>query len=441
MSNSEIGAILLTLCVLAAAAHVLGYVFEMLRQPRLVGEILAGVLLGPFVLRRFAPGFFQQLFGAGDTVIVLDFVYWIGLVLLMFLAGSETRRLMARENQRQTAWLLGMGTTLPFLLILGIGYSSALPLDAIAGTTGQTTPVLLVLAVAVAVTSIPVISRIFLDLKITHTRFASIVLGFAVIEDIILWAVLAVATGIVEGNGSARDVVSHTIATLAYMAVGLTVAPRGLKYFHDWRANLLLKASPVGYVFFLLFLYVGAASLIDVNPVFAAFLAGFGLVGGASGSERERFSLQLESVSRVATGVFIPIYFALVGYRLALDGGLSIPMFFAFLCGSSLVVFVSFGSAAWLAGFRGRDLVNLSITKNARGGPGIVLASVALEAGIINAAFYTTLILTAVITSQMAALWLQNVLRRGWPLLSSHSREPWALGEKPVPDPRQLEHL
>ena len=80
---------------------------------------------------------------------------------------------------------------------------------------------------------------------------------------------------------------------------------------------------------------------------------------------------------------------------------------------------LSVSLAGRCAGFRGLDLINLSITTNARGGPGIVLASVALEAGIISSQFYTTLVLAAVITSQMAGAWLEYVLRKGWPLLSS----------------------
>ena len=80
---------------------------------------------------------------------------------------------------------------------------------------------------------------------------------------------------------------------------------------------------------------------------------------------------------------------------------------------------ISVGLAAKLAGFRRLDIFNLAITTNARGGPGIVLASVAFDAGIISAAFYTTLVLTAIITSQMAGLWLRFVLSRGWLLLST----------------------
>ncbi len=90
----------------------------------------------------------------------------------------------------------------------------------------------------------------------------------------------------------------------------------------------------------------------------------------------------------------------------------------AFIVGSCLVKIVSVSLAARFAGFRGLDLINLAITTNARGGPGIVLASVAFDAGIISPKFYTTLVLAAIITSQVAGAWLDYVLRRGWSLLT-----------------------
>jgi len=100
---------------------------------------------------------------------------------------------------------------------------------------------------------------------------------------------------------------------------------------------------------------------------------------------------------------------------------------------------VCVGLAAKLAGFRGLDIVNIAITINARGGPGIVLASVAYDAGIINAAFYTTLVLTAVLTSQAAGVWLRFVLSKGWPLLSSNPEETWEtvpqVSKQPGPSP------
>jgi Kef-type K+ transport system membrane component KefB len=97
---------------------------------------------------------------------------------------------------------------------------------------------------------------------------------------------------------------------------------------------------------------------------------------------------------------------------------LSCWMIVTFVLGSCAVKILSVSLAGRFAGFRGLDLVNLSITTNARGGPGIVLASVAFDAGIISPKFYTTLVIAAVLTSQAAGAWLDYVLSKGWPLLT-----------------------
>ena len=112
------------------------------------------------------------------------------------------------------------------------------------------------------------------------------------------------------------------------------------------------------------------------------------------------------------------MYFALVGYSLIFGKAFSISMLLAFLAGACILKLLAVALGARLAGFHGLDITNLAVATNARGGPGIVLASVAFEAGIISAAFYTTLVLIAVLTSQAAGAWLEFVLRKGWPLLS-----------------------
>lgn len=423
MSSHEIGNLAISISVLLLTVHLLGYLSEKLKQPRLIGEILAGLLLGPFVAGKFLPHLSALVFGASGgavaaTPVVLNFIYWIGLFLLMFLSGSETRRLLAKENRREIGWLFSVGTIFPFLLVMLAGRASMLPLNAISGPSGNEHSSLLILAVAVSVTSIPVISRIFIDLGIIQSRFASLVLAFAVLEDIVLWGAIAVATS--GGTSSLTLTISTNLAlTLAYMLAGLTVIPHFLRKVHQSRWNLLLKSSPVGYIFFILFLYISIAAALEINLVFAAFLAGFGVVGGMGGTERVRFSPQLEAISRVAGGLFVPLYFAVVGSKIILGRDFSAQMLLLFLIASSAVAMISFSVAAFCAGFRGLDLLNLAITKNARGGPGIVLASVAFDAGIINASFYTTLVLSAVFTSQVAGFWLRLVLSRGLPLLGT----------------------
>jgi Kef-type K+ transport system membrane component KefB len=112
------------------------------------------------------------------------------------------------------------------------------------------------------------------------------------------------------------------------------------------------------------------------------------------------------------------VYFAIVGFTLDLRKSFSLEVLAVFLLGACLVKIVCVAAGARLAGFRKLDIVNLAIATNARGGPGIVLASVAFDNGIVNSLGYTTLLLLAVLTSQAAGAWLEYVLRKGWPLLS-----------------------
>jgi Kef-type K+ transport system membrane component KefB len=183
VSNSDLTSILLILLLLVGLAQLFGYLFVKLRQPKVVGEILAGVVLGPSLVGRlpFASALMEATKHQGN---ILNFVYWLGLLLLMFLSGTEARQLFSRDERREVGWLAIVGTGIPFILGLVLGPWLIRP--ALGGPNGNRISLIIILAVAVAVTSVPVISKIFADLKILHTRFARLVLGVAVLEDIVL---------------------------------------------------------------------------------------------------------------------------------------------------------------------------------------------------------------------------------------------------------------
>src|SRR5689334_8791806 len=157
MSDTGFGTIVLLLFVLLSLAHILGHLFTRLRQPRVVGEILAGLVLGPVVAGRLFPAI-SGVFTRADTSNVLGFVYSLGLTLLMFASGAETHGLFGKCDRRQVGILGLVGTGIPFAVALIA--APFLPLDRIAGTSGPGLALTLVLAIAVAVTSIPVISKI-----------------------------------------------------------------------------------------------------------------------------------------------------------------------------------------------------------------------------------------------------------------------------------------
>jgi Kef-type K+ transport system membrane component KefB len=420
MTSSELGALALALMLVIGSANLVGHLFLLVRQPRIVGEILAGILLGPMFVSRLVPSV-GGLFGAegSGSADVLAFLYHVGLLLLMFVSGSATHRVLAKENRRPTVWLLVCGVALPFLV--GLVLARSLPMHAVSGPNGVPTSVGLVLAIAVSVCSIPVISHIFNTLGIIHTRFASLVLGVAVLEDVILWAVFAFATALAAGSaqGAVGEAISvHVGTTVAYLAAGLIAMPPVLRWLSGRRWNVLAQHSPIAWIMTVLLAYVGIAGVLDVTMPFAGFLAGYGIVGGMKATERSRFAEPLDLISKLSFATFIPIYTCIIGFKLDFTKEFSPVMLVAFLVGSSVIRVSAVGLASWLGGFRGRDIANLAITSNARGGPGIILASVAFDAGIINAPFFTSLVVTALLTSQLAGWWLGYVIRQGWPLLT-----------------------
>ena len=413
MSNSELTAIFFVLFLLIGLAQSLGYLFVKLRQPKVIGEILAGIVLGPALLARF-PFISGPIETATNRGNILDFVYWLGLLLLMFLSGAETQQLFTREERREVGWLAIVGTGIPF--VLGLIFGPWLIRPALAGPNGNRISLVIILAVGVAVTSVPVVSKIFADLRILHTRFARLVLGVAVLEDIVLWLALALATAMAgKAVLNPREMSYHLISTIGFFVLGLTIVPRLVKRINKARFNVIARQSPVGYTIAVLLAYCALAGALRVSLVFAAFLAGFAVVHKKS----RLFADALGAIGKVSFAFFIPVYFAIVGLKLDLIRGLSLWMILTFVVGSCAVKIGSVCMAGRFAGFRGLDLLNLAITTNARGGPGIVLASVAFDAGIISPTFYTTLVLAAVVTSQFAGAWLDYVLRKGWPLLNA----------------------
>jgi Kef-type K+ transport system membrane component KefB len=410
--------------LLVGLAQLFGYAFVKMRQPRVVGEIFAGVVLGPAILGRFHFAYGLATAMRHDEAI-FSFFYWLGLLLLMFLSGTEARQLFGKEERREVLWLSLVGTGIPF--VLGLTFGSRFIVPALMGPSGNIVSLTIIIAVGTAVTSVPVISKIFSDLKILQTRFARLVLGVAVLEDIVLWLALAVATGIAANTHlKPREMSIHLLSTVAFFVLGMTIIPRVIKHANKSRLNIVARHSPVGYVLLVLLGYCVVAGALDVSMVFAAFLAGFAVVH----KKRKIFEESLQAVSKVSFAFFIPAYFALVGLKLNLTRGFSLWMLVVFMGGSCLIKVIAVAVAGYFAGFRRLDLINLAITTNARGGPGIVLASVAYDAGIISSQFYTTLVIAAVLTSQVAGAWLDYVLRKGLPLLEGEDE---VIHDDPVP--------
>ncbi len=418
LSALDVTHVLLALAALMIIAHSLGTLFARFRQPRVIGEIAAGLVLGPTVLGHLAPSAEARLFpAAGATPAVLGAVYQLGLLLLLFCSGTEIRSALRWGESGTVGWVFATGMVVPFLA--GLGLLQVVDFHAAWGPRGNTASFLFVFAIAMAVTSIPVISKIMHDLGILDTAFARIVLGVAVAEDVVLYVVLAVAVGLAQGSqgvvfglpgmlsispGSPADLVYHVLATLAVLAAALAFGPRIYRAAERWRLNLIRKASPVAYQ---LVIMLGATLLclfMGVEGFFGAFVAGI-----AVGAAPEVSPEALRSIKSFSFAFFVPVYFAIVGLQLDLLRGFSVGFFMLFLVLACAVKAGSVYIGARLAGETNASSWNLAVALNARGGPGIVVASVTYAAGIIGQSFYSVLVMLAIVTSLLAGSWLAQV--------------------------------
>ena len=413
MTEVDLSRLFLAIVCLLGMAHGCGYACERYGMPRVIGEIGAGILLGPSLLGFFLPEIHAAVFAAFPSQKdVLSALYWIGLIALMFTSGFRVQRRLDRADGRLIGIVLAAATVLPFCA----GWIAPRLFDfaPYAGPQAGVLPLTLVIAIAFSVTSIPVISKIFLDLKIIDSRFARIVLAVATTQDLILWIALSVATGLAHGDEPQPGTIALTVLkTVAFVGLALAFGPWLLARVTRMRFNLVLKASVTGYLFVVCFLFVALASLFEVNLVFGALVAG--MVVGAVPDDK--FTAVKERISDVSAGLFVPIYFALVGLRIDLPNDLDIGFTAGFIAISSAIEIACVWLGARLAGRDALTSLNFGLAMNTRGGPGIVLASVALEFGIVNAAFYVTLVIAAVLTSLVSGMWFRWLLARGKPLM------------------------
>ncbi|MEU4209502.1 cation:proton antiporter [Streptomyces sp. NPDC026206] len=422
LKTAEVAHVLIALVALLGLAHLGGYLFHLMRQPQVIGEIVGGLVAGPTVLGQLAPAAQHWLLPTtGPAAAVLGAFYQIGLLLLVYLTGTELRH-RGGDPQRRTIGLIAVsGLALPFLC--GLGVAEAVDLGDLAGPDGSPTTIALVFGMAIAVTSVPVISRIMLDLGILRTAFARIVLAVAVLEDVVLYVVLAVVLGVAQAHASdsyglwalygtdsvAMATVYFTAVPLVFLTVFLRWGPRAFTRISASPLNFLAVRSPIAFRLVFVFLSCAACTGLGIDPVFGALVAG--MCGAEAATPQTRTSD--DALRSISLGFFVPAYFAVVGVKLDLARHFSLFFFLWFLLLACFAKSLSVWLGARMAGETNRSAINLAVAMNARGGPGIVLASVAFGAHIINEDFFTSLVLLSIITSQMAGVWLGRAVRKG----------------------------
>jgi Kef-type K+ transport system membrane component KefB len=375
--------VLRQLFVLLLAAKIGDELFKRLGQPTVIGEILAGAIVGPAVLGWYDINSETTLFAE------------IGVVLLLFQVGVETR-LHDLLRVGPTALVVGaLGVALPF----GAGFL-------LAGLLGSTPAVAVFLAAALTATSVGITSGVLRDIGVLGTRSGRIILGAAVIDDVLAMLILALASGMAAGTVSAQGLIGLAALAALFIGVVLIGGTRILR-----RRRSLLTDPEFAETPFLpgMIIMLGLAALaaqIGLAAIIGAFLAGM-VVGESS----ERHALEAE-VAPVAA-FFTPFFFGFIGAQIDLAGLADLRVLVLVAGVTALAIATKFVGAFVGAIREGRDraaLIGWGMVP--RGEVGIVVAGLGLQVGAIDGELYTVVVAMAILTTLIVPPFLPRLARR-----------------------------
>lgn len=422
----DIAKVLIAIAVVVAVARLVGSAFVRIRQPRVIGEIVAGIMLGPTLLGAIAPDAAEWLFG--DVRPTLGVIAQLGLIFFMFLIGLEFDTGMVR-GQGRTMGLIFVGSLgTPFVLGVLLGFLTHETVFPEADRLSYA----LFLGAALSITAFPVLARILTEKGLAQSPIGVLALGCAAIEDVAAWLVLAVVVAIVNADGAASFITTFGL-TVLFAAVMLTV----VRPVMGWVVRRLprgehgISAALLSVILVGVLLSAFVTEEIGIHAIFGAFA--FGAILPRDSLLVGDVTLRLEDFTVL---LFLPVFFASAGLKTELgsiDSAAIALVGVAVLAAAVLGKFVPVFLAARSQGVPTREASTLGVLMNTRGLTELVIISVGQEIGVVNEPMFAILVLMALITTFMTSPILDLIARRAAPAF-----RPSQAGLAPGEGPRRI---
>jgi K+:H+ antiporter len=416
-------ALLITqLLAILAAARLAGRAARAIGQPRVVGEMLAGIALGPSILGAVAPRSFRALFPAGGMA-PLETLSQVGIILFMFVVGLSLDHTLLRGRVRAAVVISHASIVIPFAL----GAVVALWLyPGLAGPEVARLPFVLFLGAAMSVTAFPVLARILAERKLAGTPLGSIATACAAVDDVTAWCLLAAVVAVARSREAVLPVTVVILGAAVYTALAATVGRRLLEWwFIRHSKDAVAEGSSTssrqgpsvqsgrsgGGMSVAVLLALGSALITEVIGVHALFGA---FIAGTIMPRTHGFAAAIaESLDDAVTTVFVPVFFAFTGLRteVGLITQANLWGVFAIILLAALAGKLG-GSAgaARITGLGWREAIAIGVLMNTRGLMELVILNVGLEIGVIAESLFAIMVLMAIATTVMTSPLLDLIL-------------------------------
>jgi Kef-type K+ transport system membrane component KefB len=389
--------LVLSLGVILLAARTVGWLCQFIGQPRVMGEMIAGIILGPSVLGVFFPSLFARIFPV-SSLPTLNALSQIGLLLFMFVVGMEVDLQQIFKQKISVVLVSNFGILVPFVLGLAL---ARLVYPDLAAAQMRFFPFALFMGTAMSITAFPVLARILRERRLLSTELGSMAISCAAVDDVTAWFLLAILTAIVRSAADWLRLAQTLLLLSGFVVLMLFPVRRAIAFLQQRYAA---SGSRDAFFFGLILLMLGASwttERLGVHPLFGAFLAG--LIVPKRQGLAERTTAHVEAVT---LALLLPLFFALTGLRTRLDLlhnqrqwtyalGILLVAIAGKLVGASLTC--RFTGKSW------RDSLAIGVLMNTRGLVELVVLNAGLELGIISPALFTMMVLMALVTTFMSS--------------------------------------
>lgn len=394
--TQHLGAFLIQLIIIIITSRVFGYFFKKMGQPTVMGEILAGIFLGPSILGSIFPAYLQAIFPPGslDTMRILS---QIGLILFMFVVGMELDLDILRTKARTAVTISNASIIIPFSLGVCLAYflhnyyaPKDVPFYAFA----------LFMGIAMSITAFPVLARILRERALRDKRIEAIAMTSAALNDVTGWVALAFVIAIIKAHSFSGSVYT-LLATVAYMVGMVFIVRPVMNKLAKAQENNFIKQSTIAIIFIVMLLSSLCTELIGVHALFGAFMAGVIM------PQQWHFrQIVTDKVEDVALILLLPLFFVITGLRTHINA-VNTPTLWAV---TLLIIFVAVlgklgGSAlaAKLTGENNYNSLSIGALMNTRGLMELVILNIGYDLNILSQEIFTMMVIMALVTTFMTS--------------------------------------
>lgn len=387
--------LLLQIIAIILTARAFGWICIKIKQPVVIGEMLAGIALGPSLLGLYFPELYTSLFPP-ESFGNLQFLSQIGLILFMFIVGMELDLTVLRNKAHDAVVISHASIVIPFALGIGLAYFLY---EAYAPENVQFLSYALFIGIAMSITAFPVLARIIQERNLQKTRLGTVAITCAAADDITAWCILAAVIAIVKAGSFASAIYTIALA-LIYVVIMIKIVRPFIHRIGNLNTTRESLGKPVVAIFFLLLLFSAyATEVIGIHALFGAFMA------GAIMPENHKFrNVFIEKIEDVALVLLLPLFFVFTGLRTQI-GLLNDPKLWMITAIIILVAvigkFVGSALAARFMGQNWKDSLSIGALMNTRGLMELVVLNIGYDLGVLSAELFSMMVVMALVTTFM----------------------------------------